>query len=112
MRRNDGILKIAESDSFSPVGRLKSAERKWREAGANEYMMRVITEGYSMPFRELPDAKHMNDNKSARDNMNLGLATSGHIFTKVLRVLMTHWRGQGHKVITFLDYGIGGHLNI
>ena len=40
-----------------------------------------------------------------------GLATSGHIFTKVLRVLITHWRGQGHKVIMFLDDGIGGHLN-
>ena len=79
---NDGILKIAEIDSFSPVGRLKSAERKWREAGANEYIMRVITEGYSIPFRELPDAKHMKNNKSARDNMNFVRAEMSKLLQK------------------------------
>ena len=40
-----------------------------------------------------------------------GLATSGFIFSKVLRVLVAYWRGQGHKVIMFLDDGIGGHPN-
>lgn len=218
---------LVENDcSSSPIGRLKAAESKWRQAGANAYIMRVILEGYSIPFRELPAAKQMKNNKSARDNMQFvisevskllekqcvtevfekpkvinpltvafsktgkkrlvldcrhineylvkykfkyedintatqmfrkgsylfsydlksayhhimiqnemrtylgfsvehegvekyyvfnvlpfGLATSGHIFTKVLRVLIAYWRGQGHKVIMFLDDGIGGHLN-
>ena len=29
---NDGILKVAEIDSFSPVGRLKATASKWCEA--------------------------------------------------------------------------------
>ena len=222
---NINISGVSETD-VSPVGRLKAAENKWQEAGANAYIMRVITEGYSIPFRELPGAKHLKNNKSARDNMNFvktevskllqkgcvsevfekpkvvnpltvafsktgkerlvldcrhinefliqykfkyedinvamqmfekgyylfsydlkgayhhimiksemrtylgfsvdydgvdrffvynvapfGLATSGFIFSKVLRVLVAYWRGQGHKVIMFLDDGIGGHPN-
>ncbi|MEW8548285.1 MAG: reverse transcriptase domain-containing protein, partial [Candidatus Thiodiazotropha sp.] len=38
-----------------------------------------------------------------------GIASAGHIFTKVLRVLVSYWRSQGHKVIMYLDDGIGGH---
>lgn len=38
-----------------------------------------------------------------------GIATAGHIFTKVLRVVVKYWRGQGHKIVTYLDDGIGGH---
>ena len=30
----------------SPVGRLKSAEAKWKTAGANDYLMKVVSEGY------------------------------------------------------------------
>ena len=36
------------------------------------------------------------------------MASAGHIFSKVLRVLVMFWRSKGHKIITFLDDGIGG----
>ena len=31
--------------------------------------MKVVSEGYSFPFRELPPSKIMLNNKTARDNM-------------------------------------------
>ena len=37
-----------------------------------------------------------------------GIASAGHIFSKVLRVFVFFWRAKGHKIIMFLDYGIGG----
>ena len=37
-----------------------------------------------------------------------GLSTAGHIFSKVLRVVVQYWRANGHKIIMFLDDGIGG----
>ena len=52
--------KINQSDS--PVGKLKSAQSAWETAGANEYIMRVVTEGYTLPFRELPPIKRMQNN--------------------------------------------------
>ena len=55
------------NQSDSPVGRLKSAKSAWETAGANEYIMRVVTEGYTLPFRELPPIKRMQNNKSARE---------------------------------------------
>ncbi|XP_033758108.1 uncharacterized protein LOC117340457 [Pecten maximus] len=38
-----------------------------------------------------------------------GISTAGYIFTKVLRQVVKHVRGQGHKLVMFLDDGIGGH---
>ena len=38
----------------------------------------------------------------------LCINTAGYIFTKVLRAVVKSWRGKGHKVIVFLDDGIGG----
>ena len=42
------------------------------------------------------------------NSLPFGLATAGHIFTKVLRVVVAFWRSKGHKIIMFLDDGIGG----
>ncbi|MEW8547530.1 MAG: DNA N-6-adenine-methyltransferase, partial [Candidatus Thiodiazotropha sp.] len=42
------------------------------------------------------------------NSLPFGLATAGHIFSKVLRAVVTFWRSVGHKVITFLDDGLGG----
>lgn len=38
-----------------------------------------------------------------------GIATAGYIFTKVLREVVKHVRGIGHRLIMYLDDGIGGH---
>ena len=37
-----------------------------------------------------------------------GISTAGHIFSKVLRELVKYWRSLGHKIVMFLDDGIGG----
>ena len=37
-----------------------------------------------------------------------GLASAGHNFSKVLRALVTFWRSDDHRVVTFLDDGLGG----
>ena len=57
------------NQSDSPAGRLISAKCARETAGANEYIMRVVTEGYTLPFTELPPVKCMQNNKSARDDM-------------------------------------------
>ena len=36
-----------------------------------------------------------------------GLSSAGFIFTKVLRVLIRHWRAQMIRVVTFFDDGLG-----
>ena len=41
-------------------------------------------------------------------SLPFGISTAGHIFTKVLRVVVTHVRANGHKVLMFLDDGLGG----
>ena len=46
------------------------AKEKWKSKGANAYIMRVISEGYTVPFRDLPPSKVMKNNKSARDNIS------------------------------------------
>ena len=39
-----------------------------------------------------------------------GLSSAGFVFTKLLRVLIRHWRGQCIKVVAFFDDGLGaGH---
>ena len=42
------------------------------------------------------------------NSLPFGLASAGHIFTKVVRVVITYLRSKGHIVITFLDDGLGG----
>ena len=41
-----------------------------------------------------------------------GLATAGHIFTKVLRVMIAHWRSLSISIVMFLDDGIGGNTDL
>jgi len=38
-----------------------------------------------------------------------GISVAGFIFTKTLRVVVKHWRSIGHRVVMFLDDGLGGH---
>ena len=44
------------------------------------------------------------------NSLPFGISTAGHIFTKVLRVLIKYWRSLGHRVIMFLDDGIGADV--
>ena len=45
------------------------------------------------------------------NSLPFGLASAGHIFSKVLRVLVMFWRSKGHRIVTFLDDGLGGSHN-
>ena len=40
-----------------------------------------------------------------------GLATAGHVFTKVLKCLVKHWREKAIRIIMFLDDGFGVEEN-
>ena len=37
-----------------------------------------------------------------------GIASAGHIFTKLLKEVVKYWRNQGLKIIMYLDDGLGG----
>ena len=43
------------------------------------------------------------------NSLPFGIRTAGHIFTKILRVVVAFLRAKGKKVVMFLDDGIGGH---
>ena len=45
------------------------------------------------------------------NSLPFGIKTIGHIFTKVLKVVVSYLRTKSHKVIMFLDDGIGGERN-
>ena len=38
-----------------------------------------------------------------------GLSTVPYIFTKLLKPLISHWRGSGKRICMFLDDGLGGN---
>ena len=52
----------------SPVGRLKEAIDFWKTAGANKYILDVISTGYKLPFKEIPYKLFMDNNRSAKTN--------------------------------------------
>ncbi|XP_045166502.2 uncharacterized protein LOC123529945 [Mercenaria mercenaria] len=46
------------------------------------------------------------------NSLPFGIKTAGHIFTKLLRIVVSYLRCKGHKIIMFLDDGIGGHNSL
>ncbi|XP_021365071.1 uncharacterized protein LOC110457925 [Mizuhopecten yessoensis] len=52
----------------SPVGRLKTRISYWREKGACDAVLTIVSEGYKIPFREVPTCVKLTNNKSARDD--------------------------------------------
>jgi hypothetical protein len=50
------------------VGRLRKSVNKWKEIGANDFIVDVIENGYQIPFLTLPNQIELDNNKSARDN--------------------------------------------
>jgi ethanolamine utilization microcompartment shell protein EutS len=53
------------------VGNLSGNIEKWKDIGANEYIIDVIENGYKIPFLHIPDSIALDNNKSARDNGSL-----------------------------------------
>ena len=41
-----------------------------------------------------------------------GLSSAGFVFTKLLRVLIRHWKGQCIKVVAFFDDGLGAAQSV
>ena len=50
------------------VGNLSGNIEKWKDIGANEYIIDVIENEYRIPFLHVPDSIALDNNKSARDN--------------------------------------------
>ena len=210
----------------SPVGRLKQSLHKWEQIEASRYILGVIENGYTLPFKTAPPQVCLRNNKSARENSSFvsqeiatllskgviseceeqphvvnpltvafnkaskprlvldcrhinphlhkfrfkyedikiaeamfergsylftydlrgayhhipihinsraylgfawqdgevtryyvfnvlafGIATAGHIFSKTVREMVKYWRSLGHRVVMFLDDGIGGNTS-
>ena len=45
------------------------------------------------------------------NSLPFGLSSAGHIFTKTVRVVIAYLRSFGHKIVMYLDNGIGGENN-
>ena len=52
----------------TPVGRLKNAYEHWKISGASDQVLGIISNGYNIPFKEVPDPIILPNNKSAREN--------------------------------------------
>ena len=50
------------------VRNLSGKVNRWKEIGANSYIVDVIENGYKIPFFHIPDEIVLENNKSARDN--------------------------------------------
>ena len=58
-----------ESREFkSPVGCLRESVDEWVKIGTSEFILRVIKEGYMLPFKNEPEKVILKNNKSALDN--------------------------------------------
>jgi hypothetical protein len=40
----------------SPVGRLRSSYKHWQAAGAGEYILDIVRNGYKLPFKKIPSS--------------------------------------------------------
>ena len=59
----------SENDmSVTPVGRLKAHLAHWQSAEASEYILDVVTNGYKLPFKTMPESVELENNRSAREN--------------------------------------------
>ena len=56
------------SDSLSVIGSLKRHIDFWFSIGANVYILDVISNGYKIPFKDIPSSANLKNNRSALDN--------------------------------------------
>jgi hypothetical protein len=54
----------------SPVGRLRSCIEHWQMAEPGEHILTVISEGYRLPFKNIPQSVELENNRSARENIH------------------------------------------
>ena len=45
------------------------------------------------------------------NSLPFGISSAGNLFTKTACVVVTYLRSLGHKIVMFLDDGIGGYFN-
>lgn len=59
---------LPSSEFITPVGMLKGCYNHWKDAGANEYLLDVVKQGYKLPFRHVPSSVFLKNNMSARND--------------------------------------------
>ena len=57
---------MAGTAEISVVGRLREGEAYMQSLGASNYSLRVMREGYTIPFKHLPDSVLLRNNRSSR----------------------------------------------
>ena len=75
--------------AYHHVDILKAIERIWDSSGS-------IMANQHFVFNALP----------------FGLSTAPYTFTKLLKPVVSHWRGSGIRVCMFLDDGLGGNSSL
>ena len=66
----------------SAVGRLKAQASHLKNAGASEYIYDVVCNSFKWPFRQIPKAAILRNNKSALDNLDFVSSELGSLLTK------------------------------
>jgi hypothetical protein len=59
---------VSTGSDKSPIGGLRASINQWKLAGASEYVLDVIENGYKIPFLTQPESVCLKNNKSALDN--------------------------------------------
>ena len=62
-----GVLQVSEPFK-SPVGYLRESIDQWQAIGTSEFVIKVIKEGYALPFKTEPIKVVLKNNKSAEQN--------------------------------------------
>ena len=68
LKQQYGCEKDIILSNESTIGRLKKAVDVWKKAGASDYILKVIDEGYGIPFKVVPESVVLNNNKSSLEN--------------------------------------------
>ena len=63
---NENLSTLQKSEDKSPVGKLKGCYEHWVDAGANAYILDVVSQGYKLLFRNIPNSVILKNNMSAR----------------------------------------------
>ena len=53
-----------DNNHTSVKGRLKQHIQFWFDIKANDYILETISNGYKLPFKDMPESVHLKNNRS------------------------------------------------
>ena len=98
--------------NVSPVNSLKNHIDYWRKINASDYILKIIAEGYMLPFKTTPDNILLDNNSSSKNNTNfvndeikklIGKGCISEVFTQPKVVNPLTVAGNSSKLRLVLD---------